>query len=142
MAITQENGLLIRQQGRQIERMYDTLIGNGDQGSVVARQLLVEERQKAAAADRLALSNRVATLQACIDIIEKQTVDDHNRIERIERTQTDMVGTQAKMAESLEKVVQTLDSWKHRGIGFAAGVSAATSGTVILVAKFLDGLLS
>ena len=49
MTLARDNRTMLIQQGKVLDKMQTTLIGNGSSESVVARLLLVEERQKEAA---------------------------------------------------------------------------------------------
>ena len=137
----QRQGVLLEEQGKRIERMDKTLIGNGDQGSVVARLLLAEEKQRLAEEERHALSERLAAMQECIETIEERQTEDHNEIENIGKEQKSMSKVQDKIAADVSEVVDTLSTWKNRGLGFIAGVSALTSGALALIGRLIESIL-
>lgn len=126
----EQQGLKIDEQGKKIDKVYDTIVGNGRTDSVVARLLLSEQNQIDAAAARQKICDELGDMKTCIDHLEKQGDDDH-------RTIQELVKEQEKFAAKLEKNTTTVEAWRNRAVGIGVGAGLGTSIIIYLLQQLI-----
>ena len=142
MTLARDNRTMLIQQGKVLDKMQTTLIGNGSSESVVARLLLVEERQKEAAVERRAQGDDIIRLGTCMDRIDKEGVNESHRINDLEKGQIEMTTKIDALTAVVNLVAETVNNWKQRGIGFSFGMAAVGGGSFAVVFKALEAILS
>lgn len=142
MALGRGNRTMLEQQGKILDKMQTTLVGNGSSESVVARLLLVEERQKEAAVERKSMGADIIKMNMCVDRIDKEGVNESHRINQLEKGQIEILSSIGGLGEKVGAVVETVNNWKQRGIGFSLGMAAAAGGSFALVIKFIESLFT
>lgn len=142
MTLARGNRTMLKQQGRTLDKMQTTLVGNGSSESVVARLLLVEERQKEAAVERRNMGDDIVRVSTCVDRIDKEGVNESHRINQLEKGQIEILSSIGVLSEKVGAVTETVNNWKQRGIGFSLGMAAAAGGGFAIVIKFLESLLT
>lgn len=142
MTLARGNRAMLEQQGRTLDKMQTTLVGNGSSESVVARLLLVEERQKEAALERKNMGTDIIKMNTCVDRIDKEGVNESHRINQLEKGQVEILTSIGGLGEKVGAVTEIVNNWKQRGIGFSLGMAAAAGGGFALVVKFAESLFT
>lgn len=140
MKLARDNRTMLIHQGETLTKMQNTLVGNGSSQSVVARLLLVEERQKESAAERRAMREDIAKMSACMDRIDKEGTEEYHRINQLEKGQAEILGRMTGLEEGLKIITETVNNWKQRGIGFSLGMAAVAGGSFAGILKLLDAI--
>jgi hypothetical protein len=122
---------MLEQQGTKIDRIYNTLIGNGSTTSIVARILLAEQTQKEASAERKQMSENIEKLGSCVINLEKQANDDH-------RTILELKEGQEEISEDLKVNTKTVEAWRNRAVGIGIGAGLGTSIIIYLLQQLIS----
>ena len=122
---------MLEQQGTKIDRIYDTVVGNGRTDSIVARLLLAEQRQKEASSERHEMARNMEKLNVCVINLEKQSNDDH-------RTILELKEGQEEFSEDLKENTGTIAAWRNRAVGIGIGAGLGTSIIIYLLQQFIS----
>ena len=142
MVLARDNRTMLIQQGKTLDKMQTTLIGNGSSESVVARLLLVEERQKEAAVERKTMGDDIIRLGTCMERIDKEGVNEAHRINQLEKGQIEILANQKTIKEEVGAVGTIVNNWKQRGVGFSLGMGVAAGGGFAAVLKAFEAILN
>ena len=142
MALARDNRTLLIQQDKKLDKMQTTLVGNGHPGSVVARLLLVEERQKEAATERKRMEAELIKQGVCMERMDKEGTNASHRITQLERKQDETLAEVTIVGSKVDAVTEIVNNWKQRGIGFSVGMAAVAGGSFAAVLKFLETIIS
>ena len=122
---------MLEQQGTKIDRIYNTLVGNGKTDSIVARLLLAEQRQQEASNERAQMARNIDKIGVCVVKLEKQSADDHRTILELEEGQEEF-------SEDLNKNTGTIEAWRNRAVGIGVGAGLGTSVIIYLLQKLIE----
>lgn len=122
---------MLEQQGTKIDRIYDTVVGNGRTDSIVARLLLAEQRQKEASGERADIALNIDKLNVCVIKLEKQADGDHRDILELKKGQEEF-------SEDLKENTGTIAAWRNRAVGIGIGAGLGTSIIIYLLQKLIE----
>lgn len=118
------------EQGQKIDRIYNTLIGNGSSDSIVARLLIAEQHQKEESADRKELCLAVDKLEDHVAKLDKRSERDYRTIQELEKGQD-------SMSEKIETLTDTVNAWRNRAVGIGIGAGLGTSIIIYLLQQLI-----
>ena len=122
---------MLKQQGAKIDKIYESLIGNGSPDSIVARLLMAEERQKEAVTERHELAGKMDKLDTCVTKLEKQSANDYRTIQDLEKGQD-------QLSEDLQKNTGPIEAWRNRAVGIGVGAGLGTSIIIYLLQQLIS----
>lgn len=140
MTLARANRTMLMTQDKKLDKLQNTLIGNGSSQSVVARLLIVEERQKEAAFERKTQSTEIVKLSTCMERIDKEGANESHRINNMEHKQDEMLAEIKIVGTKADAVTETVNNWKQRGIGFSLGMAGVAGGSFAAVLKLLEAV--
>lgn len=118
---------MLKQQGTKIDKIYESLIGNGSPDSIVARLLIAEKCQQDASAERHEMTEKIDKLDVCVTKLDKRSTNDYRTIQELKEGQE-------QFSEDLTKNTGTIEAWRNRavGIGVGAGLFAGLGTSIII----------
>lgn len=127
-----------KEQGKKLDRIYETLIGNGSPDSIVARLLMAEQRQKDAKSERHDLAMNMDKINTCVVKLEKRSTNDYRTIKDLEKGQDKLSEDVEGLSDDLKDNTGTIAAWRNRAVGIGIGAGLGTSVIIYLLQKLIE----
>jgi hypothetical protein len=122
---------MLGNQGVKIDKIHDTLIGNGGRDSVYARLVMTERNHEEAMKERVIMGLRLDRLTENVALLEQQGREAYI-------TTNGLKEGQKKLSKDLEENTQTIQSWRNKAIGIGLGVGVGTSIILFLLQQLIS----
>lgn len=131
---------MLKQQGAKIDKIYESLIGNGSPKSIVARLLIAEKCQKDAAKDQHEMAVTMEKLSSCVTKLDKRSANDYRTIQDLKGGQDDLNEGQDNLSIKLDENTKTIAAWRNRAVGIGIGVGLGTSVIIYLLQQIFSNV--